>query len=409
MMGKWLLVSVLGVSLTILSGVNAPCLAQPDAQVAGDDNTAEDQIQEEKAQQALRQIHDLEQRMQDTGKRLDALEKAVNEEGHAQPINETSTLSNTTEEMPETVAVEPALATKPAAMEQAPKAFTPPAASSYVLPVELHSHKYYAPAMFLPKEHLFEFGLEDFYAIFKEPGDSSKKGEFYGIYGAYTYRPLGAENQPLNVFHGDVHADYGLDNEDFLGDGSIKDVNNYTVEPRVWVGKDFNFGTLGTMTPYIGIGYRWYYDQLRKKFSDAQDDHGGNNVQTQYLYVPVGGQLTIVPAEGWHMVLDTEYDYVAWGRITNYSADFNVDGLSVHSPEYSNILRHGYGLRASLKIVKEGNYFNYFVEPYIRYWNISASKAVSATGTVDGFPVTESISEDKNHTTEVGAILGVEF
>ena len=379
--------------LTILTG-SVRALAQ--------DDSSDEQAREQSTQETLNQIHDLEAKMQDTGKQLDALEKAVNQ-------SDTEVLANTDTEAPvkqapvQEVAAAPAVPVEKVAEQEAPvqaPVVVPPPQESPVVPAA--SQIYNAPIPSVRKEHTFEISPETFYSSFKESGNYSvykKSGEFYGINAAYTYRPLDAELYPINVFHLEVHGDYGLMDYNYQGD-KINSVNNYMVEPRAWLGKDLDFGELTSLTPYVGVGYRWYFDQLKKKTDDAGD--GGFDVQDQYVYIPVGAELSLHPVDGWRITLNGEYDFLAWGRVNNY--------ISQYFPAVSNLnntLKGGYGLRGSVKIMKEGDTFNYFVEPYITYWQINASKTSDIL--VLGQPSGISYQEDKNHTTEIGARLGVEF
>ena len=375
------------------------------------DAQADQQAREEHTQQTLNDIHALELKMQENAKRLDALEKAVN-----QTVTETA-------EAPVTEAPEQAVSAQEVPVNQAPDDGVPAQRVAPVQEVPVQPINYpQAPIYFAPidsphKEHTFELSLEDFYSALREHGDSNayighdnrKNGDFFGFNAAYSFRPLDSENLPVNVFHFDVHGDYGVEGYDFIREGKIKNVNTYIVEPRLWVGHDLDFSMYDSLTPYIGFGYRWYYDELKNKFSDAEDDDGGNNIQTQYFYIPVGAELSLRPIAGWRINLNGEYDYLVWGRITNYSSNFTVGSDNISSPEFNNTLGHGYGIRGSIKIIKEGYTFNYFVEPYVRCWNIGASKTVSATARDNNVSWTVQNQENKNHTIEAGARVGVEF
>ena len=81
----------------------------------------------------------------------------------------------------------------------------------------------------------------------------------------------------------------------------------------------------------------------------------------------MGVQLSIRPTDGWRITMNSEYDQFVWGNMTNYSATHIIDSLDRTSPSFGVILRHGYGLRGSLKIVKEGDFFNYFLEVKIAF------------------------------------------
>lgn len=405
--------------------------AQPVSSTGGGDTYSDEQARENKAQQTLNQIHDLEAKMEENDRRLADLEKAVDQTVSETANTDTVQANNAAQEVPEQAAsiqevpIEQATQEKEvpaqaAAVEAAPaqavvteqKEASAPVqiASAGISPEERsmaeiksepavvlpQSQGYYPSMTSISKEHSFELSQEDYYSSFKEPGNYNKNGAFYGLYGAYSFRPLETEDWPINVFHVDVHGDYGIEDYNYQGD-RLRNVSDYIVEPRVWFGRDFSFGADNTLTPYVGFGYRWFYDRLKNK-TDVEDD-GGFNIQTQYFYIPVGAQVSVRPADGWRITLDSEYDFLAWGRVTDYLSDngFGDPGLS----NITNSVREGYGIQDSIKIIKEGVSVNYFVEPFVRYWNIKASNTVS----VDNVP----IQENRNHTTEVGARLGVDF
>jgi hypothetical protein len=382
---------VLFLSATMLSGT-ARVWAQ-------DDNLSDEQAREAKTQESLNQIHDLESKIQDHGKKLDALEKAIDQlkvpEAPSQPIVEPKAV------VPPVVSVQKATPVQKA--DPAPAAaFVPETSASNAPYVFRQPPVYFAPVTFQFKEHIFELSQDNFYSTFKESGDFQdykKHGEFTGLYAAYTNRPTDLAYCPFDVFHLDAHGDYGYMDYNYNGD-RVKDVNNYIVEPRLWAGRDFNFGSKVVITPYAGGGYRWYYDQLKNKTGDNAGA-GGWNIQTQYVYIPVGAQLSVHPAEGWRLDMNGEYDFLAWGRVTNYLSNYESAASDIN-----NTLSHGHGIKGSIKILKEEGRLNYFLEPYVSYWQIRASKGSEIFA--NGQPVVP-YQEDKNSTLEIGARAGVDF
>ena len=92
------------------------------------------------------------------------------------------------------------------------------------------------PAPSLHPENTFDMSKEDSYYDLREPGEYKKNGGFYGLKLADTYRPESADNWWINTYHADVDGDWGLMNYDFEP-GRVKSVQNYKVEPSVWVGR----------------------------------------------------------------------------------------------------------------------------------------------------------------------------
>jgi hypothetical protein len=101
--------------------------------------------------------------------------------------------------------------------------------------------------------------------------------------------------------------------------------------------------------------------------------------------------------EGWRVDLKAEYEYLVWGRATVNSYTLISYPYIYDFYKENDDLNKGYGIYGSIKIVKETDFLNYFVEPFIQYWDIGKSKR------------TYTIGQDKNTTTEIGARLGVEF
>ena len=118
-----------------------------------------------------------------------------------------------------------------------------------------------------------------------------------------------------------------------------------------------------------------------------------------------------------------EYDYLISGEQTNHYADGGAKIISssggifvIDSMEFDQ--DKGFGLRGSVKFTKEGKSFNYFMEPYFRYWKIRDSETRQFTsnggrtrwfvgGT--GFTVPILSNQPKNETTEIGLKVGLKY
>ena len=97
-----------------------------------------------------------------------------------------------------------------------------------------------------------------------------------------------------------------------------------------------------------------------------------------------------------------EADFLLWGRQDSYLSD--VD--STLYADVRNRQRRGFGLRGSLKLVREAASVNFILEPFIRYWHIKNSDRVTAISN-GGFATTGL--EPDNNTVEAGLKLGVQF
>ena len=62
-------------------------------------------------------------------------------------------------------------------------------------------------------------------------------------------------------------------------------------------------------------------------------------------------------------------------------------------------------MRGAFKIIKPGDRFNFWIEPFFRYWHIQDSEVTTAVGNV--YALTGL--EPDNNTTEYGVKLGVAF
>jgi len=247
------------------------------------------------------------------------------------------------------------------------------------------------PAM-IPVEN-YNLGLEFADITYREPSLGVREsGPVFGLYGAYDYR---LDMPILDVWHLDGHVDYS--NVDYKGSGKINNISDWMGEPRLWAGHDFNLMPQLKVTPYFGVGYRFLFDHLKNKVSSI--GALGYDRFSQYLYLPVGFELSTEAVPGWKFGFTTEYDIFIHGWQKSYLS--NIQGL----PDITNDQKSGYGIRGSFDIIKKGDRFNYVVSPYVRYWNVKKSNTVTATGSL--FQVTGY--EPANHSIEAGVRLGVEF
>ncbi len=65
----------------------------------------------------------------------------------------------------------------------------------------------------------------------------------------------------------------------------------------------------------------------------------------------------------------------------------------------------GYGIRASMKLLKHYMLADFYVEPFIRFWNIEDSKVGTSPSSFGDFVGLEP----KNTTTEIGSKFGLQF
>jgi hypothetical protein len=224
----------------------------------------------------------------------------------------------------------------------------------------------------------------------------SERGPLFGIYGSYNWRPDAAQSWPVNVLHLDADFNYAL-----IGyknpDVQVSNLNDYIAEPRLWLGRDFTPFDFTRLTPYVGLGYRFLFDHLGQV-----SDIGGYDRTSEYLYIPLGFEISNQSIAGWQFGLNTEFDILLQGWQESYLSNINSS-----YPNLNNKQNSGYGIRGSLDIIKKMEHMNILFSPYVHYWNIRRSKFTTAVDTSSqiGF----SGYEPGNNSTEIGAKIGVQF
>ena len=239
------------------------------------------------------------------------------------------------------------------------------------------------------QKHFFEVGTEISYIQFEKPSVMKETGMMYGIVGSYAYHNhvmLRAEGK------------FAYGQLDYAGETglTIKSIPDYMLEVRGLLGCDFVVKAV-TITPYLGVGYRWLQDNSQQKYL------GGWKSESNYIYLPIGLEVVANLGNGWSVGAVVEYDDFLWGKQKNYLS--NVD------PGWNDVeinQSEGYGLRGSISIAKKGERLGFIIEPYVKYWNIDESynKLVTYKGIPDGYDYGH---EPKNNSTEIGCKLAVKF
>jgi hypothetical protein len=252
-------------------------------------------------------------------------------------------------------------------------------------------------------------GTEMHHFRYEEPGLIEEEGFMYGVFGQYTYRTQ--QNEPLhhirdlisaghgfNIYTLDARFTFGQIDYDSQGTGSIDNINDFLTEVRVLAGYDVPVGS-SLVTPYFGFGYRYWLDELGGKVSTT--GHFGYDRESQYFYIPLGVTLAVPMDNGWSVAFNAEYDFFIDGEQKSHLED-----VSPALNTLKNDQDDGYGVRGSVRIAKELRDFEFFVEPFVRYWDIDQSEA--ATVTCGGTPCALGF-EPKNNTLETGVRVGGKF
>lgn len=232
------------------------------------------------------------------------------------------------------------------------------------------------------QKHTWELGTEISHIEYEEPGLMEEKGMMYGIVGSYTYHDklmLKAEGR----------GSWGWVDYSSPISGTMNDIPDFMLELRGLGGYDFPIFTASTLTPYIGIGYRYLNDDMTGTTSTGAL---GYEREANYFYMPLGVEVITPIGENWLVGATLEGDIFIWGIQKSHYDYTGLPELVLENEQHT-----GYGFRGSLKVQKKGKKLDFIVEPYIRYWDIGISE-ISVLG-----------YEPANNSTEVGVKLAVKF
>lgn len=236
----------------------------------------------------------------------------------------------------------------------------------------------------------FEIGLTTHYFDYEEKGIMQETGFMHGIVGNYRYH-----GTPRLMAHATLEACAGgLDYDGHLQDGTPfqTTTDDWIVECRGLIGYGHPLSGGYLLTPYTGIGYRYWNDDISSSAGYEREIH--------YGYVPLGVKTVGPLSAAWTWGLTAEYDLFCGGSVKSH--------LSEAEPRYNDPVLDqefgdGYGLRGSLFFQRTvAAHCALAIEPFITYWDIDPSN----TGPLyrDGKPFTHVI-EPKNETLAYGLRL----
>jgi hypothetical protein len=170
-------------------------------------------------------------------------------------------------------------------------------------------------------------------------------------------------------------------------------------ETRGVAGYDIPVGEAGRVTPYAGFGFRYLKDDAGG--STTSTGHWGYDRESFYYYLPLGIETQSRLARCWLLETAIEYDYFIAGRQKSHLEDGDAGFNTLYNDQDS-----GYGIRGSVKVIRELDGMNVFVEPFIRYWRIEDSTVNLLT--YNEIPYSYGL-EPANNTTEYGVRVGLRF
>ncbi|MEE9542914.1 MAG: hypothetical protein V3V95_03940 [Thermodesulfobacteriota bacterium] len=223
------------------------------------------------------------------------------------------------------------------------------------------------------------------YIKYVEPGVMDEEGFMFGVGATYTYH-----NSVM--FKSEARFGFGLVHYDGTG---TKDNYDYMVELRNLFGYDF-IARKTTVTPFIGVGYRYLVDDFR---GTTSTDAWGYIRESNYYYSPIGIEALTNMNALWSVALLLEYDYFWQGTQKSHFSDGGTGWGDI-----SNDQEDGYGVRGSIKLHKKGAGVNYEIESYYIYWDIEDSNYVLVPGSWGTYGY-----EPANYSQEYGVSITVQF
>lgn len=220
---------------------------------------------------------------------------------------------------------------------------------------------------------------------YEEPDIMKLEGGRTGFVGAYT---LANPNRVYWRF--DLRTSYGLLKYESAGTGSMDDVPDWIAEVRAVIGRDYLMSDGVALSPYIGFGYRYLFNDLRGYSSTGA---AGYRRYSHYIYMPIGVTARFRIADAWVIAPTAEYDAFLGGRQVSKLSDTGI-GFS----DANNEQDHGRGYRAYLMFESRRWTFG----PWLHYWKIKDSDVVPI-----GFGF--GAMEPENWTREYGVELRYRF
>lgn len=254
------------------------------------------------------------------------------------------------------------------------------------------------------RKHSLEAGAELFYYRYEEPDLMKTMGVMQGIYTNYTYRPSFNDllyTGLMNLYK--VEARYSWGDVDYTSEGSGSDDNipDWSVELRGILGKEYVDGPFRTVL-YTGGAYRYLNDNSSGRLTDL--GYYGYQRESNYYYLPVGFEFSNQLNDTWSVGITGEYDWLAYGLQISHLSDGN-QFLSTKNDDAENEQNHGYGLRASIQLLRHSDIADLVFEPFVRFWNIEDSEI--STIMLEG-SLAQGL-EPENNTIEAGLKVGLRF
>ncbi|HKA39219.1 MAG TPA: outer membrane beta-barrel protein [Burkholderiales bacterium] len=229
---------------------------------------------------------------------------------------------------------------------------------------------------------------------YEEPDFMKLDGSRVGVVGAYNWT---ASN--LVYARIDGRVSYGKLDYFSAPTGTVPDIPDWTAEVRLVAGRDYRVGESVALSPYIGLGYRYLYNDLRGYTTVGNATYAGYRRYSEYWYAPIGVTMRMRAGAHWVFAPTIEYDAFIGGKQKSQLTDTGI-------PTYQDITNRqddGRGYRVYLMF--EGQRWAF--GPWFHYWNIKDSDVVFVGFNSLGQPV--GGMEPANTTKEYGLELRYRF
>ncbi len=228
----------------------------------------------------------------------------------------------------------------------------------------------------------WELGAQAAHYKYLEPDFAKLSGNRVGIVA------VGTAVSAAGVFSRfDFRESYGR--LKYEGSGTKDRVPDWILEARVVAGLDWVGGSV-SLSPYLGLGYRYLYNDLRGYTSSGA---GGYRRESNYIYAPVGLTARFHVGDRWILAPTFEADVFTRGRQASKLSDTGPGVMDA-----TNEQKGGRGHRASLMLEKGF---------WTHYWHIEDSDLQCITAVVNG--VCLAGQEPANYTRESGLELRYRF
>jgi len=205
-----------------------------------------------------------------------------------------------------------------------------------------------------------QLGVTSAKITYTEPNVMQEKGELIGLLGGITFQ----QGYAFQTFE----LEYAKGEVDYVGSGTINDIPDEKLEVRGLFGRHFYVNRQVSLSPYLGLGYRYLEDDSSGMISSTSA--AGYKREQVYVYLPIG--ITLEKKRSlFGLTLSTRLEYNYFISGVNHSHLGDIGG------SYDNVTlkqHEGSGYRVSVgfsKVFKNGQSFT--LQPFYRYWHIKDS------------------------------------